>query len=328
MSKSLGNVISPDEIIKQYGADILRLWVASSDYGGDVRLGPEILKGLADNYRKVRNTFRYLLNNLTDFVPSRDTVPYAELPEIDRWALHRLQEEIRDALKAYQEYQFHRVTGRLFSFCNADLSSFYLDMIKDRLYCDPADSASRRAAQTVLSQLMDALLRLLAPVLSFTSDECWRFIGRPESVSLTDFPTADSSLMDAQLAETWKTLLELREAVLAELEKARAAGRVKAPREARADIRVKNAELESFFKGYEKQLPAIFGISQVRFARDASVDGAHVDIQKTDGIKCARCWIYKMDVGSDEQWPDICARCAEAVDEWKKSNPSAVGAKT
>ena len=177
MSKSIGNVISPEEIIKQYGADVLRLWVAASDYGGDVRLSPEILKGLSDSYRKVRNTLRYLLNNLTDFDFTQHAVHYEDLEEIDRWALHRLQEEIRDALKAYEEYQFHRVTGKLVNFCNADLSSFYLDVIKDRLYCDPPHSQSRRAAQTVLHRTADALLRLLAPVLGFTADECWRFHG-------------------------------------------------------------------------------------------------------------------------------------------------------
>ena len=170
MSKSLGNVISPEEII-------LRFWTAASDYGGDVRVSPEILKGLSDSYRKVRNTFRYLLNNLGDFNFAKDAVPYRDLMEVDRWALHRLQEEIRDALEAYEDYQFHRVTGRLVNFCNADLSSFYLDVIKDRLYCDPAGSRSRRAAQTVLYRLADALFRLLAPVLGFTTDECWRFLG-------------------------------------------------------------------------------------------------------------------------------------------------------
>ena len=160
MSKSLGNVIAPDQIIKQYGADVLRLWVAASDYGGDVRLSPDILKSQADAYRKVRNTLRYLLNNLTDFDPAKDAVPYEKLPEIDRWALHRLQEEVRDALAAYDDYKFYRVTSRLVSFCISDLSGFYLDVIKDRLYCDPPRSHSRRSAQTVLEQIASRLIRL------------------------------------------------------------------------------------------------------------------------------------------------------------------------
>ena len=149
MSKSLGNVISPEEIIKQFGADVLRLWVASSDYGGDVRLSPEILKGASDNYRKVRNTLRYLMNNLGDFDAAKHAVPYKELPEIDRWALHKLQEEIREALAAY-ELSIPSRHFRLVNFCGNELSSFYLDIVKDRLYCDPVDSKSRRAAQTVL----------------------------------------------------------------------------------------------------------------------------------------------------------------------------------
>ena len=151
MSKSLGNAISPDEIIKQYGADVLRMWVASCDYGGDVRLSPEILKGASDNYRKVRNTLRYLMNNLGDFDPAKNQVAYKDLMEIDRWAMHQLQVEIGEALGAYEGYQFHRVISRLVNFCGNELSSFYLDVVKDRLYCDQPDSRSRRAAQTVLS---------------------------------------------------------------------------------------------------------------------------------------------------------------------------------
>jgi len=319
MSKSLGNVISPEEIIKQYGADILRLWVASSDYGGDVRLSPEILKGLADNYRKVRNTLRYLLNNLTDFEPGRDTVPYAKLPEIDRWALHRLQEEIRDVRKAYDDYQFHRVTGRLFAFCNADLSSFYLDVIKDRLYCDPANSSSRRAAQTVLYHLIDVLLRLLAPVLSFTVDECWRFLGHKEAVSVADMPVINETFMNDALAKDWKALLDFRELGLGELEKARNAGRLKAPREARALVHVTTGDLESLLKKRNNQLATILGVSQAELTPDGTANRVAVEIERAQGAKCARCWIYKTDVGSLPSWPDLCARCAEAVEEWKKN---------
>ncbi len=318
MSKSLGNVISPEEIIKQYGADILRFWVASSDYGGDVRLSPEILKGLSDSYRKVRNTFRYLLNNLGDFDPAKDSVGVNDFWEIDRWVLHRLQEEIRDALAAYESYQFHRVTSRLVNFCNADLSSFYLDVIKDRLYCDPVGSRSRRAAQTVLYRLSDALFRLLAPVLGFTTDECWRFAGHKESVSLSDLPVVDGSLTDAALAEDWTILLNLRSTVLSELEKARAAGKLKAPREAVARLRVANKELETFFRSRGDQLATILSVSQTELVQDLSANGTLVEIEKAAGAKCERCWIYKKDIGAQAQWPDICGRCADAVQEWEK----------
>jgi isoleucyl-tRNA synthetase len=322
MSKSLGNVIAPEEIIKQYGADVLRLWVASSDYSNDVRLSPEILKGLSDNYRKVRNTLRYLLNNLTDFDPAKDSVSAGGLEEIDRWALHRLQEEIRDALTAYKNYQFHRVASRLVGFCGADLSSFYLDAAKDRLYCDPSRSPSRRAAQTVLYRVADALLRLWAPILSFTADESWRFLGHPQAIALSDLPAVEASLMDSPLMERWKTLLTVRESVLAEIEKARAAGLLKAPREAKVLLRLKENEQEIFFKNYGASLPLILGVSQVEVQQDAAVTGVAVTIQKTDGVKCARCWIYKKDIGSDSHAPDICGRCAQAVEAWKQTNPA------
>jgi len=313
MSKSLGNVIAPDQIIKQYGADVLRLWVAASDYGGDVRLSPDILKSQAEAYRKVRNTLRYLLNNLTDFDSTKDAVPYDKLPEIDRWALHRLQEEVRDALAAYEEYKFYRVTSRLVSFCISDLSGFYLDVIKDRLYCDPAASHSRRSAQTVLSQIVTRLIRLLAPILSFTADECWRFMGHADAVSLSDLPSVDETQMDAKLVEDWKVLLSLRDTVLASIEKARAAGKVKAARETKAIIRVHKPEIAESFQKHGQELPMALGVSQIEWVNDSTVEFAAVDIEMAAGAKCARCWIYKTDIGVQKEWPDICGRCADAV---------------
>ena len=243
MSKSLGNVIAPEEIIKHYGADVLRLWVAAGDYGGDVRLSQDILKSQAEAYRKVRNTLRYLLNNLTDFDSAKDAVPYGKLFGMDRWALHRLQEETRDARAAYDEYKFYRVTSRLVSFCILDLSGFYLDAIKDRLYCDLPGSLSRRAAQTVLHQIASNLTRLLAPILSYTADECWRFFRNDGGVAFEDMPVADSAQMDSKLSEDWKIVLSLRELVLGAIEKARAAGKVKAAREVKARIRVRAPEI-------------------------------------------------------------------------------------
>jgi isoleucyl-tRNA synthetase len=321
MSKSLGNVIAPEQIIKQYGADVLRLWVAASDYGGDVRLSQDILKSQADAYRKVRNTMRYLLNNLSDFDVSKDAVAYAQLPEVDRWALHRLHEEVRDASAAYGDYKFHQVTSHLVNFCVSDLSGFYLDAIKDRLYCDTPASAGRRAAQTVLQEIASCLVRLLAPILSFTMDECWRFMGNRDSVALTDLPASDSGRMDAALKDRWKILLSLRELTLGEIEKARAAGRLKAPREAKALLRTNDASQEAFFKGYAEFLPMILGVSQTELTLDLSVTGIAVEIQKIEGAKCTRCWIYKTDIGQDAHAPDLCQRCAAAVAVWSKAHP-------
>jgi isoleucyl-tRNA synthetase len=319
MSKSLGNVIAPDQIIKQYGADVLRLWVAASDYGGDVRLSQDILKSQAEAYRKVRNTLRYLLNNLTDFDTAQDAVPANKLLGMDRWALHRLQEEVRDALAAYDEYKFYRVAARLVSFCILDLSGFYLDVIKDRLYCDPPNSLSRRAAQTVLHEMASKLMRLLAPILSYTTDECWRFFRNADSVALEDMPLVADKQMNSKIMEDWKIVLSLRESVLGAIEKARAAGKVKAAREVKARIRVRVPEIADSFKIHGQELPAILGVSQIHWGNDPHVEFAEVDIEKADGSKCARCWIYKMDVGVEKAWPDLCKRCAEAVEEWQKT---------
>ncbi len=316
MSKSLGNVIAPEEIIKQYGADVLRLWVASSDYASDVRLSPEILKGLSDNYRKVRNTMRYLLNNLGDFDAARDAVPYADLPDIDKWLLHKLQEEIGEALQAYQQFQFHRVAGRLVNFCGVELSSFYFDVTKDRLYCDPVSALSRRSAQTVLHRTAEALIGLLAPILPFTADESWRFGGRAGSVALSDLPLVDDKLVNGALAQEWEKLLTLRESVLAEIEKARAAGLIKAPREAKAVMALADRDLQTLAQRYFSQLAMIFGISQVRLIPFEGAAQQIVTIEKSDGVKCARCWIYKPDVGARANVPDLCQRCADAVGPW------------
>jgi len=313
MSKSLGNVIAPEKIIQEFGADVLRLWVASADYSGDVRLSPEILKGAADSYRKVRNTLRYLLNNLSDFDPKTNAVPVSKLPEIDRWALHRLQEEIRDARAAYDQYEFHRVVSRLVQFCGVDLSSFYLDVSKDRLYCDLPDSLSRRAAQTVLYSIADALIRLLAPILSFTADESWRFMGHKDSVALTDLPQPSDAYRDEALMQKWEQLLSLRASVLAQMEKARVAATIKAPREAKAIVSFQKPETLAFFKAYEAQLPMILGISAVGLVSAASAEPLTISVDKATGIKCARCWIYKIDVGADARYPDICGRCAQAL---------------
>jgi isoleucyl-tRNA synthetase len=319
MSKSLGNVIAPEEIIKQYGADVLRLWVAASDYGGDVRLSQDILKSQAESYRKVRNTLRYLLNNLTDFDPTRDTVPYKQLPEIDRWALHRLQEEVRDAWAAYDEYKFFRVTARLINFCISDLSGFYLDVIKDRLYCDPAGSASRRSAQTVLDQIASCLIRLLAPVLSFTTDECWRFRKNQDGVALADMPDMNEAFMDDALKGRWNHLLGLREVTLVGLEEGRALGFIKAAREAHVKIGAKKSDIQKLFKTYEQSLPMILGVSSVELLNESVIGDMSAKVERTAYTKCARCWIYKIDVGAAKTWPDLCGRCAEAVEQWQKT---------
>jgi isoleucyl-tRNA synthetase len=320
MSKSLGNVIAPEQIIKQYGADVLRLWVAASDYGGDVRLSPDILKNQAEAYRKVRNTLRYLLNNLTDFDPAKDAVPYEKLPEIDRWALHRLQEEVRSALAAYEEYKFYRVTSSLVSFCISDLSGFYLDIIKDRLYCDPPSSHSRRSAQTVLDQICSCLIRLLAPILSFTADECWRFFKNSGSITAEDLPELRSEAIDSRLKETWDEVLQLRRDAMLVLERKRQAGLIKRSYEAQLFISVRDQNQFERFMAFEN-LASILMVSYVELNHVASMEEPWCveDVLTVPWQKCARCWIYKPDVGTKKEWTDICGRCADAVEVWQKN---------
>lgn len=325
MSKSLGNVISPEEIIKQYGADVLRLWVGSSDYGGDVRLSSEILKGLADTYRKIRNSFRYLLGNIADFNPKTDALPVDQLLEIDRWALSKLQDEIVQVRQAYDRYEFHRVASRLVSFCTTTLSGFYLDILKDRLYCDGSHSKSRRSAQTVLWLLADRLCRLWGPILSFTADEAWRFLGHEEALHLADQPESEPSWVLPQGVSRLDEVLTLREPILQALEKARQAGRIKGNLEAHLTLYSANANMASLLRHYEIQWAPICIVSQATVAAaplanpDVEFNGLQIGVERVSGQKCGRCWIYKTDVGADVRYPEVCGRCAAAVGELVKS---------
>ncbi|MBC7105709.1 MAG: class I tRNA ligase family protein, partial [Firmicutes bacterium] len=224
MSKSLGNVIEPQEILRDLGADILRLWVCSADYRNDLAASANILRQLADAYRKIRNTFRFLLGNLYDFDPRRDAVPYEALPELDRWALLRLGRLIARVLQAYRDYEFHVVYHAVHHFCTVDLSALYLDVIKDRLYTYPPASRARRAAQTVLYEVLSAVVRLLAPVLAFTTEEVWQHMpgGPPaKSVQLADMPAENPRWLDEALGEKWERLLTARSVVNRALEEAR-----------------------------------------------------------------------------------------------------------
>ncbi len=223
MSKSQGNVIAPQEVIGKYGAEVLRLWVAAEDYRDDIRLSEEILTRLAEGYRRIRNTCRYLLGNLYDFEPGRDTVPVAHLLPIDRFILHRLQRFIERVRRAYEDYEFHVLYHGLHNFCAVDLSAFYLDVLKDRVYTAAPTSRLRRSAQTAMHEILVALVKLMAPVLSFTADEVWRYLplrDKPASVHLTEFPTLRPELLDEALAGEWDRLLATRDVVLRGLEAA------------------------------------------------------------------------------------------------------------
>jgi len=325
MSKSLGNVISPDTVIEKYGAEILRLWVASEDYRQDIRISEEIVKRLSESYRKIRNTCRFLLGNLYDFDPPKDRVPSSDLLEIDRFALHQLFLLIQRVKEAYECYEFHSVYHAIYNFCVTELSATYLDILKDRLYCSQPVSQLRRAAQTVLYETLISLTKLVAPILSFTAEEIWWTIPnneKEESVHLTTFPILPEEYRDEKLAVRWEILLKVREKVLKALEVARAEKMIGNSLEAKVTIKSPEKLLQ-FLQSYPmNDLEDLFIVSQVNLlalgeeeglsAVDA-IERIEVILSNVSGDKCERCWKYSETVGEDKGTPTICRRCAEVV---------------
>ncbi len=322
MSKSLGNVVAPQEVIERYGAEVLRLWVAAEDYRDDVRISEEILSRLAEGYRRIRNTCRYLLGNLYDFDPAADALPYGELHEIDRFTLHRLQRFVERMRRAYADYDFHLLYHGLHNFCAVDLSAFYLDVLKDRVYTSAPDSRARRAAQTSMYEVLDALVKLMAPVLSFTADEVWQLMPKrgdaPESVHLAEFPPVRSDLLDDALESRWEVLLSVRDEVLKSLEAARKAKLIGTSLEAAVEL-LAEPQLLTRLSRYEADLPMIFIVSQVSLGAlpGATSDGVKLEarVQRAKGRKCARCWTFSESVGRNDRFPDVCARCAAVLEE-------------
>ncbi|WP_294773474.1 isoleucine--tRNA ligase [uncultured Eubacterium sp.] len=322
MSKSLGNGIAPQEIISKYGADILRLWVASADYHADIRISPEILKQISDNYRKLRNTARYCLGNLYDFDPDNDMVSNDELEELDKYALMKLDEVIAIARKGYDEYEYHTTAHALHNFCVVDMSNFYFDVLKDRLYTTAPDSKSRRAAQTVLYKVLDALTLILTPILAFTCDEIWTAMKHdksrnPEGPLFNSIPTADYIETDEAFIAKWDRIHEIRTDVQKALELARNEKVIGKPLEAKVTLYA-DGELADFLKSELKSLPEIFITSAVEIADGegefkGDVKGLSITVNKADGEKCERCWKFSDTVGQDSEHPTLCAHCAETM---------------
>ncbi len=311
MSKSVGNVVAPDEIIKKYGAEILRLWVAASDYRDDVRVSDEILAGLAEGYRKIRNTLRWALGNLFDFDPARDAVAVAALEPLDRWAHARLVEWEEKVKTAYAEYEFHLAYHATIELCAVDLSSLYFDIIKDRLYTARKAGPARRSAQTVLHLLAQDLMRLLAPVLSFTAHEGWKHLpGRPaESVFLAGFPVREAAPDAPALSQRYGKLFELRAEVQKALEAARREKRIGSGLEAMVTVRAEGDTL-ALLESAAAELPTLFIVSKVALARGPFA----VTVAKATGTKCERCWIFSEDVGRSAAHPTVCGKCAAALE--------------
>ncbi len=325
MHKSLGNVVAPEEVIGKYGADVLRLWVCASDYSQDVRLGPEILKRIADAYFRFRNTLRFALGNLFDFEPDRNAVPYERLTELERFMLHRLAELVDKVTEAYEEFDYPSVFQTLQRFCAIDLSAFYFDVLKDRLYCESADDLRRRGAQTVLWEFAKALCVMLFPVISHTAEEAWQHLpqwqGKPESVALSDWLKPPSFWRDEKLAERWSQLLRVREEVNRALEVAKTERRVVNPLEAKVTLLTDGA-LADFLKDFTVSLSEIFIVSQVAIQTDSVAPNAlpaegfpnlRICVTLAPGEKCARCWQRQESVGKDKDYPNLCQRCAKVL---------------
>ena len=326
MSKSLGNVISPQEVITRHGGDVLRLWVATIDFLEDMRLSDEILSRNAEAYRKIRNTCRFLLGNLHDFDAQRHAIPMHELQEIDRWALHQLNGLIERVRSAFDRYEFHLATQAIHRFSTVTLSSLYLDVLKDRLYTSAADAAPRRSAQTAMRMILDGMTRLMAPVLCFTAEEIWQELqGRGDDQPLQDtvhaleFPTPVPLPADPDLLYRWDRLLEAREEVLKALETVRAAGTIGNSLEAHVSIET-GGEIGALLTRYAASLPFLFIVSTVRLEsvgaptlQSERLPGLKVLVTKAAGEKCERCWNRTLDVGSDSDFPTLCARCSPTV---------------
>ena len=327
MSKSLGNVIAPDEVIKKHGAEILRLWVSASDYRDDIRISENILKQLSDAYRRIRNTNRFMLGNLNDFDPVKDSVPYEALPEIDRFALHKLQELVERTRKAYDAFEFHTIYHALYNYCIVDLSAFYLDILKDRLYTSPAESVERRCAQTVMFILLDTMTRLMAPILSFTAEEIWQHMPyqeeKAESVHLTSLPDVHREWKDSDLAVKWGRILDVRGEVTKALEEARTAKRIGHSLDAAVTIYT-NQEWFDALNPYKKELRTVFIVSEaslvhgekpVEAFESPEIEGLSILVEHAAAEKCERCWIHDPSVGNSSEHPTICTRCEDALQQ-------------
>ncbi len=324
MSKSLGNVVAPQEVMQRYGADILRLWVASVDYREDVRISEAILGQVAESYRKMRNTFRYLLANLYDFNPQKDRRPAAEFTEVDRWVSDRTRILCETVTQAYDAHQFHDAVRAIYQFCVLDLSSFYLDVLKDRLYTEAAGSSRRRCAQTMLYDILIVLAKLLAPVLAVTSDEVWQLMReagwvQESSVHLAEWPAAPAEGLDAAGRSRWARFLSMRDVVMKALEAQRASGLIGSPLEAKVTLDISDRALQQACEASREALAEAFVVSAVEVVAGevgaaAGVPGlSGVRVERAPGSKCQRCWRYLTSVGSQAAHPQLCERCAHVV---------------
>lgn len=318
MSKSLGNVIAPQDMIKEFGADILRLWVLASDYKSELALSKGILKQVSEVYRKIRNTARFILGNISDFDVNKP-IAYDDLEEIDKWALLKLNKLVKDCTKAYDEYDFNKAYQAINTFCVIDMSNFYLDIIKDRLYTAKPNSKERRAAQTVMYEILEAIVKILAPMACFTAEEIWKFMPHREnenldSVMLSYYPEVKEKYENKEIEEKWNRIINLKELVSKKLEEARSEKLIGHSLNAKVTLYADNEDYEFLIENKDL-LMTVFIISGLEIEKDARKDEEKIGIkvEVADGEKCERCWMYSTTVGEDKENPSICHRCSEAL---------------
>ena len=323
MSKSVGNTVAPQDVINQYGADIVRLWAASSDYKADIRISKEILKQLAEVYRKIRNTMRYMLSNTNDFDYAKDKVAFAEMEELDQWALMHLQLLKKEVTAAYESYDFHVLYHAIHNFCTVEMSSFYLDIIKDRLYTSRADAKARRSAQTAMHEIMMDLLVMLTPVLSFTMEEIWEFVQKPadapESVQMLPWPEVKEEYIDEAEEAKWDNFIAIRSEITKVLELQRRDKKIGNSLDAKVELHATGEALQ-VLQTVEKDLPTLLIVSQAKLvegleggAEATGREDLKVTVGPAEGHKCERCWVYSNTVGQDAEHPTLCAKCAAVV---------------
>jgi isoleucyl-tRNA synthetase len=318
MSKSVGNVIPPENIIKQYGADILRLWVSSEDYRNDLKIGYDMMKQLADSYRKMRNTFKYLIGNLSDFDPAEDSVSYADLSDIDKWVLYKLYNLNKEAIEAYESYEFHQVYRKILNFCAVELSSIYFDMSKDLLYTEIKDSKKRRANQTALYQVQSSLVKLVAPILAFTAEEVWHFTKNTDSVHMQTYHVLDEAFNNAEIARKMESLVDVKKDLLKSLESMRQEKIIGTSIEAAVRIFSGSETVKKLLSESPDDTRRFLQVSKVVITEKEEAgmikyDTTSIFAEKATGKKCVRCWNYFDTLGSHKDHPELCDRCTDAV---------------
>ena len=321
MHKSTGNVLAPQEVITKYGAEILRLWTALCDYSEDIRISEKILAGTIDTYRKIRNTMRYLLGNLSDFKPAQHRVPDDKLLEVDRYIRARLAVTVAAVEKHYADFQFRQAIRAVADFCILDLSAFYLDSLKDRLYTFSSDSVERRSAQTVLYDTLTAVIKMTAPVLSFTAEEAWNTAKAEidptleDSVFLSDYPRYNVVWADTALLARWENIMAVRETITKAIEEVRKTGAVGSSLEARITLRTSKEETMKFLESALDLWPQVAIVSEAAVEFDPAAPELEVKVAKAEGAKCPRCWAWKRDIGSNPAHAGVCGRCARAMED-------------